>query len=127
MGKQTEAMAQALDVVATAVDKASLNPEIGAITLQNRKEITAAIAPTMAKVLVNSTNSEPWYQSRVYWGLIITGASTIAKPFLGDAFELDSAQALEYANALATAGQAFGLLLSWYGRYRAAKLKPLGS
>lgn len=89
-----------------------------------KTELVRDVAEEIAPIIVNQANAEPWYQSRVTWGVIIAGASTILKPFVGE-LPIDAQQTADIVNALATAGQAIGFGLTLYGRWIAKK--PLGA
>lgn len=77
-------------------------------------------AEAAAPVLVNATNNEPWYQSRVTLGsgfVVLTSVGTIGG-MLSGAVEFDVA--VLAANLATILGAAFAL----YGRWKAKK--PLG-
>jgi len=93
-------------------------------TISDAPAVTNKVLTELGPVLANATNSEPWYQSRVTWGVIIAALSTIAKPFIGE-LPLDEAQTADIVAALATAGQGVGFALTLYGRWKAKK--PIGS
>lgn len=80
------------------------------------------IAQAVAPIIAHATNSEPWYQSRVTWGVIVAAVATMVKPLTGELF--DAAQTQDIVNALTSAGQLFGFGLTLYGRYIAKK--PIG-
>lgn len=86
--------------------------------------VTSKVFNQIGPLIAHLTDSEPWYQSRVTWGVIIAAVSTIAKPFIGE-LPIDAAQTADVVNALATAGQGIGFALTLYGRWKAKK--PLGS
>lgn len=96
-------------------------------TVTNRDigKITGKITNEIAPMLINASNNEPIYQSRVFWGTLIASIGTIVKPFTGELF--DAAQAAAYADSLATIGQLVGLGIVIYGRFFAQNKKPLGS
>ena len=83
------------------------------------EKVAARIAPTIDHL----TNNEPWYQSRVTWGVLIAAFATMVKPFTGEIF--DAQQTVEIVDAFTSGGQLFGFGLTLYGRYFAKK--PLGS
>lgn len=110
-------------LVATAVNDVARDPG-NPLTTSLAPAVTAAVAAEVAPVLINATNSEPWYQSRVTWGVILAAAGTLAKPFIGD-LPIDESQTADIVAALATLGQVVGFVLTLYGRWKAKK--PIGS
>ena len=108
--------------VAAILKVAAENP---AISLQREDvpRVTAGVVDALAPIVQHATNAEPWYQSRVTWGVIVAGLSTIAKPLVGE-LPISAEQTVDIVNALATAGQAFGFGLTLYGRWRARR--PIG-
>lgn len=78
-------------------------------------------AEAVAPLLVNQANAEPWYQSRVTWGALVsigTGLATLA----GFAIGPDD---VEQIMVIGTAGGTLvGGLLTLYGRWKAKK--PIG-
>jgi len=70
----------------------------------------------------NATNSEPWYQSRVTWGAIVTVGTSVAG-VLGAAISPEDAQAI--VTICVTVGSAVGGLITLYGRWVARK--PIGA
>jgi len=88
------------------------------------KGIADSVVRDVVPMVLNQTNNEPWYQSRVTWGVIIAAVSTLAKPFIGD-LPIDEAQTADITAALATLGQVAGFGLTLYGRWKARK--PIGA
>lgn len=89
-------------------------------------EVEKAIKP----IVVNATNSEPWFRSRIYIGLITAGVGAIAQHFgvqiSGADIQLVTNSVPEVVQAVGTVMEAIGLLVALYGRIRGASLKPLG-
>lgn len=82
----------------------------------------APIAESMAATVLNSTNNEPFYQSRVFWG------STVAIIGVGlNYFHVDFPAALQgqVTDAIMSALPIAASLYALYGRFKAKK--PLGS
>lgn len=87
-----------------------------------RNSLVPNVTKEIAKVVINQTNQEPWYQSRVTWGAIIAGISGLA----GIAgFTLDGDDQAQIVNAVVGIVSAVAGIIVWYGRWRAKK--PLGS
>jgi drug/metabolite transporter (DMT)-like permease len=84
--------------------------------------ITAKVLTEVAPIVVNASNQEPWYQSRVTWGAI----ASIVLPLLGilgvstDVINADQLVALGMA-----LGTVVGGVVTLYGRWVAKK--PLGN
>lgn len=112
-----------VEAVTQGVARAAALPSTDT-TITDAPAVTNKVLTELGPVLANATNSEPWYQSRVTWGVIIAALATIAKPFIGE-LPIDVAQTADIANALATAGQGVGFALTLYGRWKAKK--PIGS
>lgn len=85
--------------------------------------VAAKVATQVVPVVLNATNNEPWYQSRVTWGVILAAFFTILKPFTGT-LPISEEQTADIVNALATAGQVVGFGLTLYGRWKAKR--PIG-
>ena len=93
------------------------------VTAGNEEAVAKAVTREIAPVVVNATNSEPWYQSRIFRGLLVA-----ALGFLGTKIglvigEADVVELIEIGGALFEAG---GLAYAWYGRVVGASKKPLG-
>lgn len=92
------------------------------ILSQNVPEIAASLKPQLLHV----TNNEPWYQSRVTWGTIISLISAILAIF---GVTIEAEVQLNLLNGIVALAAAIGLiagpLYSLYGRFIARK--PIGS
>ncbi len=116
-------MSKVQTVVRTAIAKGVARAADDILTSTQRQDVgavTANVLHEVAPIVDHLTNNEPWYQSRVTWGVIIAGAATILKPLLGE-LSISAEQTTDIVNALATAGQAVGFALTLYGRWRAKK------
>lgn len=83
--------------------------------------VAADVTREVAAVVVNQTNQEPWYQSRVTWGAIIAVGGGLA----GIAgYAVDAQDQAQIVNGIVGITTAVGGLLAWYGRWRAKK--PIG-
>ncbi|WP_208180001.1 hypothetical protein J4T85_019840 [Sinorhizobium medicae] len=98
---------------AVPADAAAAGPIINAVT--------SKIAPE----IINATNNEPWWQSRVVWGSIVAIAAPLAAPLLswviGETVTISAEEQANIAAALAAAGAALGGLFAIYGRFVARK------
>lgn len=70
----------------------------------------------------HATNNEPWYQSRVTWGAIISGAAGFAGAF-GFAFSPEDVDVI--VGAVTAAATIIGSAVTLYGRWKAKK--PIGA
>ena len=90
------------------------------------EKVTAAVKP----VLENATNSEPFYRSRIYIGLIVAGLGAIAQHFgvsvSGSDIELITASIPELMQAIGSLAEVLGLLYAAYGRIVGSSKAPLG-
>jgi len=102
-------------VRAAAAPSNSLQPsEVNGVAGQ----VIAAVAPIVA----HATNTEPWYQSRVVWGAIVSALVPILGA-IGVATDwIDPNTAVNTGIAL---GSVIGGVLTLYGRLRAKK--PIGA
>lgn len=104
-----------------AVETVIANPKVAdsqAVTVA--ADVVDAIRPTVE----NATNSEPWYRSRIYLGLIAAGIGIALSRFgivvTGD--DLDS-----IIGNFGTLVEVAGSLYALYGRIVGAHKKPLGA
>lgn len=110
---------QVFDRVLDTVAKPSVSVASGA-----ERDVAKAVAQEVAPIIVNATNSEPWYQSRVILGgLVALGASVAG--FFG--IIIDEQSRLEIIQLVPTIATAAGALYALYGRIFGANKKPLGA
>lgn len=83
------------------------------------KPVAEALNDKLGPWILDLTNNEPWYQSRIIWGLIIAGVGTIVRPIAGEIFSAE--QATQWTESLATAGQFAGIGFAAYARIMARK------
>lgn len=107
---------QVAAAVAATVAKPEVNADLSAVPA-----IVKALGPVIDAVM-HSTNNEPFYQSRVFWGSIIALVAAVLGAF-GVAFPSDlQGQVL---TAVMAALALVGPLVALYGRFKAKK--PIGS
>lgn len=113
---KTQLTSQVAAAVATTVAKPEVKADLSAVPA-----IVNALGPIIDQI-VHSTNSEPFYQSRVFWGAILGLLATILGIF-GVSFpsELQGTVLTIIMAALPLVGG----ILALYGRFKARK--PLGS
>jgi hypothetical protein len=100
----------ALKVASKALDKKSATVEL-------EKAIKAD------PVLANEMNAEPWYQSRVGVGSIVSAVGVVLPPLVGlMGWQVSGNQIVDFIQAVMTLG---GALMALYGRFMPG-LKPLG-
>jgi len=115
---------QVFDRVLDTVSKSSVPVAAG-----NEEAVAKAITKEIAPIVVNATNSEPWFQSRVTWGAIAAILSG-----LGTAASLLAAGDWSPELWLAALGSVGGGAGTLFGRWAAKKpialpggLKPCSS
>lgn len=112
---------------------ASLAPVVAAATARavthapttmdgvDASRVAEKVAKEVAPVIVNQTNQEPWYQSRVTWGAIIAALAGILGLF---GYTLPEEMQGKILDAIVAAGPLIAAVVVWYGRWMAKK--PLG-
>jgi hypothetical protein len=113
---QTDIKSQMAAAVAATVANPNVQAEESAIPA-----LINALGPVI-DAIVHSTNNEPFYQSRVFWGSTVAIVSTLLAPFHVD---LPLAMQGEITNDIVLAIPIGASLYALYGRFRAKK--PLGS
>lgn len=109
-------------VIAEKVNEVAKDPNVPGLTNQAAPQVANAMNDKLGPWILNMTNNEPWYQSRIIWGLLIGGISTIARPIAGEIFSAE--QASMWAESAATAGQLAGIGFALYARLTAQKGIP---
>jgi len=103
--------------VVLAVREAARDPR-NTLTLQEAAPVASAVLDQITPVVAHMTNNEPWYQSRVTWGVIISVAAPILSALGVSADLLDPDLAVSISSAAVTV---VGGALTLYGRWRARK------
>lgn len=107
--------------VDAAVAMAASDPTLG-VKPRDIVPVTEAVVQKVAPLVLHATNNEPWYQSRVTIGAIVS----IAVPLLGVlGVSADVVDADQLTGILVAAGTVVGGLVTLYGRWKARK--PLGN
>ena len=117
-------MSKSLEKLQTKFQKAVTevaNDPTTSLSVEDVPAVTAAVTKSLGGAILNGTNREPFYQSTIFWGLIIGALNTIAKPFIGEIVSAE--QTADYINALTTMGQLVGFGVVAYGRF--IKSNPL--
>jgi hypothetical protein len=93
-------------------------PEVAA------REIAQNVVDEVGRIpeVQHATNNEPWYQSRVTWGTIISMASGVAG---GLGFALAPEDIDQLVSILSAGGVLVGGLITFIGRW--ASRKPIGT
>jgi len=90
---------------------------------RDAREVAKAVAKEVAPVVVNATNSEPWYQSRILRGLLAAGLGWLLSKA---GLILTEGELSEIVTIVASLIEAAGLAYAWFGRVKGSSLKPLG-
>lgn len=112
------------NVIKNVLTKIAHNPRVSLAPADVSKvtnDVEEAVKTEVTSVVAHATNNEPWYQSRVTWGAIISIA-TPALALVGvraDIIPLDDA-----VNVTVAVGTAVGGLITIWGRWIARK--PIG-
>lgn len=110
---------QVFDKVLETVKKPSVPVSSGA-----EKAVAQAVAEKIAPIVVNASNAEPWFRSRVFIGLITAGVGYVGSKAGLVTGEGDVTQIIDIIASIVQAG---GLAYAWYGRVVGASKKPLGA
>lgn len=116
----TELKNAVTSAVVAGVLKAIKNPDTSA-AMRDRPAITDAVLDQVVPIVVNATNAEPWYQSKVTIGAVLTLVTA------GYALGLDFADGTppDVNSFSAQMGTIAGALVVLWGRWLPGK--PLGS
>lgn len=109
-------------VIAEKVNEVAKDPGVPGLTTQAAPPVANALNDKLGPWILNMTNNEPWYQSKIIWGLLIGGISTIARPIAGEIFTAE--QASQWAESAATVGQLAGIGFALYARLSASRKIP---
>ena len=109
---------QVFDKVLETVKKDSVPVSSGA-----ERAVAQAVTEKIAPIVVNASNSEPWYQSRVILGALVGIVGSLLGA-LGIALDEETRQQIIVIIpvVISTAGSLYAL----YGRIVGASKKPLG-
>lgn len=115
------ALTVAKDLILPEVIKALREPNVP-VADQDVDRVADAVATKIAPVAVNKANAEPWYQSRVTIGAIVSIGAGLSGLLLGRT--VAPADQLLLVDTISVAGIVVGNLVTLYGRWAAKK--PLG-
>lgn len=88
------------------------------------QQVAQAVTKEVAPIVVNATNSEPWYRSRIYLGLLVAALGMLGSAtgyFVIPGEEIDS-----IVSIITMAMELGGVAYATYGRMVGATKKPLG-
>lgn len=85
-------------------------------------ELAVEAAKAAAPIIAHATNNEPWYQSRVTIGALVSIATGVLALF---GIVISPEDAATYTAMILAAGPVLGGLFTLYGRWKAKK--PIGS
>lgn len=94
------------------------------------EQVATKVTNEVAPIAINAANAEPWYKSRIYWGLIVAGVGAIGSRY-GLLFGVNDIQMLsdlvpKLIVNVSEILQVIGTLYAAYGRIMGSKLKPIG-
>lgn len=113
------AIAALKPVIARAAENAA-SQSVG-LDAGDAAQITNDVTKEVAAVVVNQTNNEPWYQSRVTWGAILAALAGILGMF---GYALPDDLQGKIVEGIVKAGPLIAAALTLYGRWVAKK--PIG-
>lgn len=108
------------ELVIPTIKNVLLRPETP-VDNEQADKVAEIVANELVPVVVHNTNNEPWYQSRVTIGALVSSAAGIAGLF-GIAISPEDSELMIGVGV--AAGTAIGGLVTLYGRWVAKK--PLG-
>lgn len=109
------------DLAARVAKSLAADPYIN-VTKDDAPAVTQIVEDKLAPVINHLTNNEPWYQSRVTWGAIITTVASLCSAF---GFALAPEDIDVIVGFVTAAGTLIGAGVTLYGRWKATK--PLGA
>ncbi len=114
-----------IDGVVGAIASVADNPGLP-ITPSQGPAVAKAVLDKLAAdpTVVNATNSEPWYQSRVAWGSIVAIAAPLAGLLLKQTIDANTQS--QIGTVLTAAGGAVGGAYALYYRLFGKGKAPLG-
>lgn len=107
------------DIVGQVLNNLATKP--GGITPSTAQEMKPAIVDEISKVIVNQTNTEPWYQSTVTIGAIVT-LVTGGYAFVYSIITQGPPAPADFATQM---GPLLGAVMVIYGRW--FQRKPIGA
>lgn len=93
------------------------------VTKSDERVVAQAITKELAPIVVNASNSEPWWQSRVILGALVAIVSSIAGA-VGIVIDEDTRQ--QFITLVPVVISTAGAIYALYGRIVGASKKPLG-
>lgn len=113
---------QTLNSKITNAVASAVNSPVTAAQPEDVKPISASVIAAVVPAILSATNNEPWYQSRVTIGAIVS----IAIPILGlIGIKSDVIDANQLTALLVAAGSVVGGIITIYGRWKAKT--PIGN
>lgn len=120
MSAASQATQQIKNLIATGVSTSAQDPLLS-LNTWDVAPVTKAVADKVVPAVLHATNNEPWYQSRVTWGAIVSIATGVLGA-LGVATDwIDPDQVIALGLGF---GSVAGGLVTLYGRWKARK--PIG-
>lgn len=113
----------ALLVAAVAGATTAINNPATSATTGDKRIIAESVLKEIEPVVLNATNMEPWYQSRVTWGAILGGVAGMLAVF-GQADLLPAELQGRIIEGIVAAAPLISMGVVLYGRYVAKK--PIG-
>lgn len=107
-------------IIATGVHDVALNPN-NALSTADAYPVAKAITAEILPGVLHATNNEPWYQSRVTWGAIVSIGIGLLGTFGVATDWIDPDQAISLGLGV---GSVIGGLITLYGRWKARQ--PIG-
>jgi hypothetical protein len=108
------------NLIAKAVSSAVSRPDVPASPAAI-EPITREVIRQVQPQIEHLTNNEPWWASRVMWGVIVSVGSGLAA---AAGFQLTGEDQAMAINLFMAAGTVVGGCITLYGRFRARK--PIG-